>query len=145
MRYNASYYESHYGRLLDNEDYFGTRCLYWKKAITAVRDIPEESLLLDYGCGTGQVSLAFRNAHFYDVSAFSRDLITQRGKVVFCDAAEIPGGKYDFVLSSHALEHSPRPLEDLINFNRFAKSGGQLLLILPVERDFRPATEVDSN
>jgi len=145
MHYNSAYYESHYGRLLDNDDYFSKRCLYWKKALMAVRDIPEESLLLDYGCGTGQVSLAFRNTHFYDVSAFSRNLIAQRGKTVYSNVSEIPSGKFDFVLSSHALEHSPRPFEDLLNFNRFVKSTGQLLLILPVEKDFRRTMDVDSN
>ena len=145
MQYNSAYYESHYGRLLDNERYFSIRALYWKKAIMAVRDVPEDSLLLDYGCGTGQVSMAFPNTHFYDVSRYSRNLISRKGKIVYEDTAEIPAGKFDFILSSHALEHSPRPFEDLLNFSRFVKPTGQLLLILPIERDFRRAFEVDGN
>jgi SAM-dependent methyltransferase len=145
MQYNSAYYEGHYGRLLENEHYFNIRALYWKRAITTVRAVPEESLLLDYGCGTGQVSMAFRNTHYYDVSKFSRNLISQKGRIVYEDTREIPAGKFDFILSSHALEHSPRPYEDLLNFSRFAKSTGQLLLILPVERDFRRTVEVDGN
>ncbi|HEV7924140.1 MAG TPA: methyltransferase domain-containing protein [Verrucomicrobiae bacterium] len=145
MHYNSAYYQSHYGRLLDDGGYFNLRAQYWKKAIMAARNIPEDSLLLDYGCGTGQVSMAFQNTHFYDVAEFSRELIARRGKVVYADNADIPVGMFDFVLSSHALEHSPRPHEDLLNFRRFAKPTGQLLLILPVEKDLRKAMEVDGN
>ena len=145
MEYNSTYYEGHYGRLLGDDHYFNVRTLYWKHAITAVQVVPEDSLVLDYGCGTGQVSMAFPNVHFYDTSEFSRDLIKQKGKVVYRDDAEIPAGKFDFVLSSHALEHSTRPFEDLQNFRRFVKPTGQLLLILPIERKFQKTLKVDDN
>ena len=145
MHYDAAYYEGHYGRLLMDDRYFGIRALYWKTTITIVQAVAEDSLILDYGCGTGQISMAFPNTHYYDISDFSRKLIKQRGKVVYEDIATIPPGKFDFVLSSHALEHSPRPYEDLLNFGRFAKPDGRLLLILPVERDFRTTLKVDSN
>jgi len=145
MHYNAAYYEGHYGRLMLDERYFNIRALYWKTAITAVQAVPDENLILDYGCGTGQVSMAFPNTHYYDIAPYSRELIKKRGKVVYEDNAAIPSGKFDFIVSSHALEHSPQPLVDLQNFGRFAKPDGQLLLLLPVECDFRPALKVDSN
>lgn len=145
MQYNANYYESHYGRLLSDDRYFAIRALYWKKAIMAVHKIPQKSLILDYGCGTGQVSMAFPNTHFYDISEFSQKLLRQHGKTVYQQSCEIPSGKFDFILSSHALEHSPRPFEDLLTFGRFVKPGGQLLLILPIERDFRKTLTVDNN
>lgn len=145
MEYNSAYYQSHYGRLLGNDQYFNLRAFYWKKAITAVQVVSEDSLVLDYGCGTGQVSMAFPNVHFYDISDFSRDLIKQKGKVVYRDDAEIPSGKFDFVLSSHALEHSPRPFDDLLKFSRFVKPTGYLLLILPVERKCKQMLQVDDN
>jgi len=110
-----------------------------------VQAVEEDHLILDYGCGTGQVSLAFPNVHFYDIAEFSRDLIRKRGRIVYEEAAAIPQGTFDFVLSSHALEHSPQPYVDLQNFGRFVKAGGRLLLILPVERDFRRTLNVDSN
>jgi SAM-dependent methyltransferase len=145
MHYNAAYYEGHYGRLMQDEWYFNLRAGYWKTALTAVQAVPEDSLVLDYGCGTGQVSMAFPNTHYYDIAPFSRDLIKKRGRVVYEDNAAIPPGKFDFILSSHALEHSPRPFEELQNFGRFAKPRGHLLLLLPVEHDFRPALKVDGN
>ena len=145
MHYDAAYYEGHYGRLLLDDGYFNLRALYWKTALTAVRAVPEDRLMLDYGCGTGQVSLAFPNTHYYDIAPYSRELIRKRGKIVYEDLAVIPLGKFDFILSSHALEHSPQPFVDLQNFGRFAKPDGHLLLLLPVENDFRKALAVDSN
>ena len=145
MQYNSAYYESHYGRLLGDDQYFNLRALYWKKAITAVQEVSEDSLILDYGCGTGQVSMAFPNTHYYDVAEFSRELIKKRGKVVYDDVSGIPSGEFHFLLSSHSLEHSPRPYEDLQNFRRFVKPKGRLLLILPVEQDFHTTLKVDSN
>lgn len=145
MQYDAAYYEGHYGRVLTDDRYFDIRALYWKAAITAVKSVSEDSLLLDYGCGTGQVSMAFKNTHFYDVAEFSRDLIKKRGKVVYEDVESIPSGRFDFILSSHALEHSPRPFEDLVNFGRFCKKSGHLLLILPIERELQKTLTVDTN
>jgi|SRR5450756_2599662 len=145
MHYNAAYYEGHYGRLLMDDQYYKMRALYWKTAITAVQAVSADDLILDYGCGTGQVSMAFPNTHYYDIAEYSRDLIKKHGKIVYEDNESIPLGTFDFILSSHALEHSPRPFEDLQNFGRFAKPGGHLLLMLPIERDFRKTLEVDSN
>ena len=98
MHYNAAYYEGHYGRLLQDNGYLGLRSMYWKAAITAVHPVSDDSLLLDYGCGTGQVSMAFPNTHYYDIAEFSRDLIRKTGRVVYDEVAAIPAGQFDFVL-----------------------------------------------
>jgi SAM-dependent methyltransferase len=119
--------------------------LYWKTAITAVQAVPAGSLMLDYGCGTGQVSMAFPNTHYYDTAQFSRDMVRKRGKIVYEDNAAIPAGRFDYILSSHALEHSPQPFMDLQRFSGFAKPNGRLLLLLPVERDFRKTLAVDDD
>jgi SAM-dependent methyltransferase len=145
VHYNAAYFEGHYGRLMQDDPYFHARASYWRTAITAVHRFDPESLMLDYGCGTGQVSMAFPNAHYYDLAEFSRDLIKKRGRTVYENVGLIPLEKFDFVLSSHSLEHSPRPFEDLQNFARFVKPNGQLLLILPVERNFQKTLAVDSH
>lgn len=145
MHYNASYFEGHYGRVLTDDRYFNIRALYWKFAITAVHPVAEADTLLDYGCGTGQVSMAFPNTHYYDFADYSRELMRKRGKTVYDEVAAIPREAFDFVLSSHALEHSPRPFEDLENFRHFVKPNGHLLLILPVEKDFQKTLVVDSN
>jgi len=46
-------------------------------------------------------------------------------------AIKAPDGSYDFVLSSHMLEHSANPIRVLLEWRRLLKSGGYLLLVLP--------------
>ena len=47
------------------------------------------------------------------------------------DLRVIPSGKYDFVLSSHMLEHSANPLRALEEWRRVLKPGGAMVLVVP--------------
>ena len=47
------------------------------------------------------------------------------------DSSVVPSGKYDFVLSSHMLEHTANPLGALACWKRLLKAGGALALIVP--------------
>lgn len=56
------------------------------------------------------------------------------GKTYFCegsDLEDIPNSKYDFVLSSHNLEHMANPIKALKEWQRVVKPGGHLLIVLP--------------
>lgn len=72
-----------------------------------------------------------------------------RGSQFIAEAAELsflPAESYDFVLSSHMLEHCANPLKALDQWQRILKTGGALLLVLPHrEATFdhkRPVTEL---
>lgn len=47
------------------------------------------------------------------------------------DLAPIPDSSYDFILSSHSLEHIANPLKALKEWVRVLKPGGAMLVILP--------------
>jgi SAM-dependent methyltransferase len=47
------------------------------------------------------------------------------------DLGAIPTSSYDFVLSSHTLEHTANPLKALAEWRRVLKSGGTLVLVVP--------------
>ena len=56
------------------------------------------------------------------------------GHQYICDATKldkIPSDTYDFLLSSHVLEHVANPLQALTEWVRVLKPGGWLLLIVP--------------
>ncbi|MGD0470961.1 MAG: methyltransferase domain-containing protein [Terriglobales bacterium] len=56
------------------------------------------------------------------------------GKTLFCDGsalADIPDQTYDFLLSSHNLEHFANPVKALREWHRVLKSDGALILVLP--------------
>lgn len=58
------------------------------------------------------------------------------GKQMIAEASSlpVPSSSYDFVLSSHMLEHSANPIGVLIEWRRVLKAGGHLLLVLPDKR-----------
>ena len=72
------------------------------------------------------------------------------GKQYIAEASELTGienNQYDFLLSSHSLEHIANPLKALKRWNEVLKPGGTLCLILPnKEATFdkeRPYTTMD--
>jgi SAM-dependent methyltransferase len=72
------------------------------------------------------------------------------GLQFICEATDlrpIANEKYDFVISSHTIEHISNPLKALIEWKRVIKRGGVLLLVVPhKERTFdhkRPVTKVE--
>ncbi len=56
------------------------------------------------------------------------------GRTIFCegsDLATVPDGTYDFVLSSHNLEHLANPVRALAEWRRIMCASGVLILALP--------------
>jgi ubiquinone/menaquinone biosynthesis C-methylase UbiE len=56
------------------------------------------------------------------------------GKNIFCDASDlscIPDNSYDFILSSHNLEHFANPVKALHEWKRVIRRGGALIVLLP--------------
>lgn len=47
------------------------------------------------------------------------------------DAMELPHGQFDYVFSSHCLEHLPNPIAALEHWKTRIRSGGVLFLYLP--------------
>jgi SAM-dependent methyltransferase len=143
--YNQDYYSSHYARVFEDRNYYEILSSYWKKAIFVQNQLDSDLDVLDFGCGLGQVSAALKNVTFFDYSDYAVNFLKQNGKKALNRIENIPKNSFDFLLSSHSLEHSPTPAEDLKNFHRYLKPGGKLILILPVEVDLKPSLEPDSN
>jgi len=57
----------------------------------------------------------------------------ETGRQFICEARSVPvaDATYDFLLSSHCLEHSANPLAVMREAKRLVRSGGHLLFILP--------------
>lgn len=143
--YNKDYYLRHYSRVFEDKDYYELLSLYWKEAIFYRNNVNPDLAVLDYGCGLGQVSASLSNVTFFDSSEYAVNFLLQRGKNALSRVENIPEKQFEFLLSSHSLEHSPTPANDLKIFHRYLKPGGKLILILPVEVDLKPSLEPDSN
>jgi len=73
--------------------------------------------------GTIEVGHSFK---FYSRKAPGQQFLAEGG-----DLQVIPSGKYDFVLSSHMLEHTTNPLRALAEWRRVLRPGGTLVLVVP--------------
>jgi SAM-dependent methyltransferase len=71
-------------------------------------------------------------ANHREAYCFSRR--KQPGKTIICEGsnlATIPNQSYDFVLSSHNLEHFANPVKALHEWRRITRPGGSLILVVP--------------
>jgi SAM-dependent methyltransferase len=70
-----------------------------------------------------------------------------RQMIMEATSLELEAGSYDFVASSHALEHSANPIAALWEWHRVTRPGGHLVLVVPhVEGTFdhrRPVTPIE--
>src|ERR1035437_5071121 len=65
---------------------------------------------------------------------YAFDKTKASGRNFFCDGSDlsvIPDATYDFVLSSHNLEHFANPVRGIKEWQRVTKRGGSLILVLP--------------
>jgi ubiquinone/menaquinone biosynthesis C-methylase UbiE len=56
------------------------------------------------------------------------------GKNIICDGSDlsiVPDGSYDFILSSHNLEHFANPVKALKEWQRVTRPGGSAIIVLP--------------
>lgn len=143
--YDEAYYRSHYRRVHDDPAYHRLRGKYWKYALFDKAGLEPEGVLLDFGCGLGPVSAALPNVEAYDFSAYARTFVRRLGRIVYEEIEAIPDERFSVVLSSHCLEHSLTPHEDLKQYARWACPGGKLALVLPVEINLKPAVHFDND
>lgn len=141
--YDDSYYAGHYGGVLTDDLNYRLLSLYWRHALFVRNSLDIRGKVLDYGSGIGQVTAALPNTACFDFSPFALAELRKRGRVVFENKREIPRGEFDYLLSSHSLEHSPTPYQDLQEFRQYLRPGGKLLLVLPVEVNLRPSLQPD--
>lgn len=104
--------------------------------------IPSDRVL-DFGCGGGWILRQLNCAYGVgvEVNQAARALCKRNGVTVFASLGEIKVGEFDVAISNHCLEHVPRPLDELRGICRLVRSGGRLVLVLPiddwrVQRDF---------
>jgi SAM-dependent methyltransferase len=88
-----------------------------------------------YAFTTGGIVPIYRYISHLDHINFSGDTVWGKHSEIIIregtDLHGLPDCAFDFVLSSHNLEHIANPVKALLEWKRVMKSGGSLILILP--------------
>lgn len=141
--YNSEYYKSIYGRAIFDEEHYRLKAKIAMKKY--FQTIPNDVNILDFGCGLGYNTYFFQNSTGYDISDFSLDFCKLKGKKVIKSLNEAKDESFDVIFSSHTLEHVESPNETLKLLYKKLRSGGKLILVLPVEKYGKSDFEPDSN
>lgn len=139
--YGEEYYLGHYDRERTNPKYYDKISSFWKYNIFDDNGVSPSGRILDYGAGLGQVSAAV-NAECYDFSGFARDFLRQKGRKVYDSPEAIERSSFDYLISSHCMEHVANPFNELLFLKSLLRPAGSLVLIVPIEE--MPGTPVRS-
>lgn len=139
--YDTDYHRKRHASLIGDPTLFAARASVEKWLY--FRDVPQDSRILDFGCGIGQSIASVPNAFGWDLSKESRIICRKRGITVFNELVDVPADSFDLVFSRHTLEHVPDPPRYLDDARRFAKQGGRLRLVLPAKERTTITTEQD--
>ena len=91
---------------------------------------------MDFGCGGGYLLQQFNNKTKigFEINRHAWDEIKSKGIMVFDNFDDIEDNSIDCVISNHALEHVPLPLDTLKNLCKKLKVGGKIVIVIPCEQ-----------
>src|SRR5579872_241304 len=94
-----------------------------------------EDRVLDFGCGGGYLLKALNCAHKIGVEINPAARVQAVDNGVECHAviADVADESADVVISNHALEHVPFPIEALRQLKSKLRPGGTLVLCVPAD------------
>lgn len=142
LDYESGYHETRHPNH-SNDEYYNARA---KIALNKFfGDIDIKKRILDYGCGLGQNIFYLPNAVGYDISEYGVEQCRNKGINATTKLEEIPDKEFDYVFSSHVLEHHPHPKEMIGEMREKLKPGNDLLLVIPFERHGKAKFELDLN
>jgi len=143
--YTDGYHSEHFGELLQDFRYYRLVAQFWRYSLFEKHGLDIQGKVLDFGSGVGQISAALPDTMCFDISSFAIAELRRRGRIAVDNREAIPRNTFDYLLSSHSLEHSPTPCEDLREFRTYMQPQGHLVLVLPVETNLARTLESDWN
>ena len=99
-------------------------------------EVKETDVLMDFGCGGGYLLDNFTNTTKigFEINKSAWDEITSKGITAVDNFNNIDNDTIDCIISNHAMEHVPSPIEVLNNLFKKLKKGGKLIVVIPCEQ-----------
>jgi 2-polyprenyl-3-methyl-5-hydroxy-6-metoxy-1,4-benzoquinol methylase len=109
---------------------------------TAVFDINEPKMVLDIGCGTGEMltvplALKYPQIQFYGVDSDYESIAIAKANncpvnlKLFTSMEEAGDMQFDMVVASEVIEHVESPYDFLIALKQHVSEGGRIILTVP--------------
>jgi SAM-dependent methyltransferase len=94
-----------------------------------------DKAILDFGCGGGFMlkNLPAKTRMGVEINPSARKLAIENGIEAVSKTEEVPNDFADLIISDHALEHTPHPLEELKKLFPKLKAGGKIVFVVPCE------------
>ena len=91
--------------------------------------------VLDFGCGSGGLlqSLQCARRIGVEINPIALQRSIEGGIECYTDLSDVPDGVADVIISNHALEHVPYPIEALKQIKSKLKPEGILALCVPID------------
>jgi SAM-dependent methyltransferase len=151
MNQNVTYGASERYLEVQGEDYFTYQKAIAKSrgallALKFERYIKATDCVLDFGCGGGYLlkALNCRQKIGVEINPAARSQALASGIECHSVLDAVAGGVADVVISNHALEHVPFPIEALRQIRHKLRPGGLLVLCVPAD-DWRTQKRYDPN
>lgn len=139
------YYQGLFKGTLSPLEYFNNQKKHAQYIYDFTRSrLPENGYMIEVGCGPGGILSFFQERGFkvrgYDLdSSYSQYDIPDKPEVLPGDIQSVLDKKErpDFIILSHVLEHTFRPLELLRTCNRILNDNGLIFVEVPGLRSFK--------
>lgn len=107
--------------------------------------VNQSDVVMDFGCGGGHMpaNLVVQRKIGVEINPVARKRAESQLDQVLEKIEEVPNRSIDVVVSNHALEHVPFPIQALREIYRVLKPGGKLLLCVPID-DWRTQRHYDA-
>lgn len=99
-------------------------------------EVKETDILMDFGCGGGYLLDNFTNKHKigFEINEAAWDDIKSKGIILYNNFDNIEDNSIDCIISNHAMEHVPLPLNSLKQLYKKLKYGGTIVIVIPCEQ-----------
>jgi SAM-dependent methyltransferase len=107
----------------------------WAGQTTFSRYVTPDDAVLDFGCGGGYLlsNLNVAKRVGVEVNPVAAQAARTRGIEIFEQTIDCPNDYVDVIISSNALEHTLRPLDELRALRSKLKIGGKCVFVVPCE------------
>ena len=104
-------------------------------ARTFQKGIAEKDCVIDFGCGGGFLlkNLSCSRRIGIEVNPAACVVAKQNGIECYSDLEKLPNLLADVVISNHALEHVPAPVEILVGLYNLLRSQGRIIVKVPID------------